>query len=239
MPPRITAETRRERKGVPTGRAEPVGGETSQTLDRGLAVLLLLADRDHAAGMTITQLAADLRVGRPVVYRLVATLEARGFATRCSDGRIRLGLAVARLAAAVHPLLREVALPVLRELADTAGATAHLSLVEAGQVLAVAVVEPTWTDFHVAYRVGSRHRLDQGAAGRAILAGREGRTGYVTSVSELQAGAYGVAAPVLPAVGRPAEVEASVGVVALAELDLAAVGPQVVRAAGAVGALIG
>jgi predicted polyphosphate/ATP-dependent NAD kinase len=46
----------------------------------------------------------------------------------------------------------------------------------------------------------------------------------------LQAGAYGVAAPVLGVPG----LEASVGVVALAPLDAAMVGEQVVAAAAAI-----
>nr|BFE83935.1 hypothetical protein GCM10020093_065360 [Planobispora longispora] len=45
--------------------------------------------------------------------------------------------------------------------------------------LAVAVVEPSWTDMHVAYREGSRHPLSRGAAGLAILALRG--AGPVTS----------------------------------------------------------
>ena len=122
-----------------------VGGETSQTLDRGLAVLQLLGSREHASGLTVTELAALLGVGRPVVYRLVATLEARDFVTRREDGRIRLGLAITRLSASVLPLLREGALPALRALADEVGATAHLTVVDGGEALAIAVVEPSWT----------------------------------------------------------------------------------------------
>ncbi|WP_410169438.1 IclR family transcriptional regulator domain-containing protein, partial [Actinacidiphila rubida] len=87
-------------------------------------------------------------------------------------GRARVGLGVLGLAHQVHPLLREAALPALRSLADDIGATAHLTLVDGTEALAVAVVEPTWTDYHVAYRTGFRHPLDRGAAGRAILAGR-------------------------------------------------------------------
>lgn len=47
--------------------------ETSQTLDRGLRVLKLLADTDH--GLTVTELSNKLGVNRTVVYRLLATLE--------------------------------------------------------------------------------------------------------------------------------------------------------------------
>jgi DNA-binding IclR family transcriptional regulator len=80
-----------------------------------------------------------------------------------------------------------------------------------GQALALVVVEPSWTDFHVAYRIGSRHPLRQGAAGRAILAGRTGSSAVVQTAGELQSGAHGLAAPVQGVPG----LEASVGVVAL------------------------
>lgn len=144
--------------------------ETSQTLDRGLRVLKLLADTDH--GLTVTELAAKLGVNRTVVYRLLATLEQHSLVRRDLGGRARVGLGVLGLAHQVHPLLREAALPALRALAEDIGATAHLTLVDGSEALAVAVVEPTWTDYHVAYRTGFRHPLDRGAAGRAILAGR-------------------------------------------------------------------
>ncbi|WP_308012030.1 IclR family transcriptional regulator [Actinacidiphila acidipaludis] len=144
--------------------------ETSQTLDRGLRVLKLLADTDH--GLTVTELAAKLGVNRTVVYRLLATLEQHSLVRRDVGGRARVGLGVLGLAHQVHPLLREAALPALRSLAEDIGATAHLTLVDGTEALAVAVVEPTWTDYHVAYRTGFRHPLDRGAAGRAILAGR-------------------------------------------------------------------
>ena len=50
--------------------------ETSQTLDRGLRVLKLLADTDH--GLTVTELSVRLGVNRTVVYRLLATLNSVG-----------------------------------------------------------------------------------------------------------------------------------------------------------------
>ena len=144
--------------------------ETAQTLDRGLQVLRALADAP--GGLTVTELAAGLGVNRTVVYRLVTTLERRGLVRRDGRGRLHVGLGILHLAAAVHPVLRDLALPVLRELAEEVGATAHLTVAEGDEALALAVVEPSWTDFHVAYRVGARHPLTRGAAGKAILLGR-------------------------------------------------------------------
>ena len=51
---------------------------------------------------------------------------------------------------------------------EKVGCTAHLTVVEGAEALALAVVEPSWTDFHVSYRVGTRHPLAQGAAGKAV-----------------------------------------------------------------------
>lgn len=200
--------------------------ETSQTLDRGLRVLELLADDDH--GLTVTELASALGVNRTVVYRLLTTLELHALARRDAGGRARVGLGVLRLAHRLHPMIREAALPALRRLADDLGATAHLTLVDGNEALAVAVVEPSRTDYHVAYRTGLRHRLDQGAAGRAILAGRDGTDpGYVLSNGELESGASAAAAPLLGVSG----IEGSVGVILLAESIPQRVGTRVVQAA--------
>lgn len=200
--------------------------ETSQTLDRGLRVLEVLAA--SPAGLTVTALAAEVGVNRTVVYRLLATLEQHGLARRDSSGHVHVGLGVLALARGLQPVLRELAVPVLRGLAEDLGMTAHLTIADGAEALAIAVVEPSWTDFHVGYRVGSRHPLGQGAAGRAILAGREpGPSGWVETRGELQAGARGVAAPLHGVEG----LEASVGIVTLGELDTEAVGPRVVAAA--------
>ncbi|MFK3985309.1 IclR family transcriptional regulator [Micromonospora sp. NPDC050397] len=200
-------------------------GETAQTLDRGLRLLHLVADAP--GGLTVTEAASRLGVGRAVVYRLVGALSQHGLVRRDAAGRLRLGVGVLHLARRAQPLLAEGALPALRRLAEQAGATAHLTVVEAGEAVAIAVVEPSWTTFHVAYRTGYRHALERGAAGQAILAGRSGRPDPVASSGELQPGAYGVAAPVLGVPG----LEASVGVVALAPLAVPTVGEQVRHAA--------
>ncbi|HYN75932.1 MAG TPA: helix-turn-helix domain-containing protein [Candidatus Limnocylindria bacterium] len=201
--------------------------ETSQTLGRGLRILEILAEAPE--GRTVSELAMELEVGRAVVYRLVATLEEHRYVRRDGEGRARLALGVLRLGRAVHPMMRAAAVPALRRLAEAVGLTASLSILDGSDVLAVAVVEPTWTDFHVAYREGTRHSRERGAAGRAI-----GSTSpWVVSTGELQPGAYGLAAP-LPGTG----LDASVGVIGLAAIDVDQVGPQVVAAAASIAAAL-
>jgi DNA-binding IclR family transcriptional regulator len=207
----------------------------SRTLDRGLRLLEVLA---AGGALSVTDLASRLGVSRPAVYRLLATLEDHALVARDGDGRVRLGLGLLSLVGGVTPVLQRAAVPLLRRLAEEAGATAHLTVAEpgSGDAVALAVVEPSHTDLHVAYRVGSRHSLDRGAAGRAILAARRGDGAtFVVSEGELQPGAVGIAAPVLGIAG----LEASVGLVALGpSLDPARAGPQVVAAAAALTAVL-
>ena len=205
-----------------------MAAETSQTLDRGLQVLAVLAR--SAGGLSVTEIAEVLGVNRTVAHRLVSTLEQRSMVRRGAGGRVHLGLGVLQLSGAVQPVVRDAAVPVLRQLAETVGATAHLTVAEGEEVVALAVVEPSWTDFHVAYRVGSRHPIGQGAAGRAIALLRTGETAmpYAVGVGELHSGAHGLAAPVRGVPG----LEASLGVVTLGTgVDESVVAPRVLAAA--------
>jgi DNA-binding IclR family transcriptional regulator len=202
-------------------------------------VLELLAA--HPRGMSVTELAGALEVNRTVVYRLVTTLEQHALARRDGSGRVELGLAVLNLSRAVQPMLRDLATGILRRLAEELGATAHLTVADGGEALAIAVVEPSWTDYHVGYRVGARHPLDVGAAGKAILLGRAIAAGaaegaeLVATEGELQEGAFGLAAPILDLPG----VEASVGVVGLSSLDADKAGPPLVAAARDIASRLG
>lgn len=201
--------------------------EISQTLDRGPRVLALLAEEPD--GLTVSEVAARLGLTRTVAYRLSATL-ARHNLVRHAGPKLQVGPGVLRLSAGVYPRLRDLASPVLRTLADRTGCTAHLTVADGAEALALAVVEPSWTDFHVAYRVGARHSLSRGAAGRAILLGRNpdaGAAPYVITSGELQPAACGLAAPVRGVDG----LEASVGIVTLGELDEHAAGVMVAAAA--------
>lgn len=213
--------------GRPASPARSSGRESSLTLDRGLSLLQAVADSESEAP-TISELATAIGSSRAAVYRLLVPLEERGLVRR--DGsRVRLGLGLLRLAARVAPQLRRAALPALRDLAERVGATAHLTVAEGEEAQAVAVVEPSWTAYHVAYRVGTRHSLRRGAAGKAIGL-RMDEPAWVATTGELQSGAHGIAAPVRGVLG----LRASVGVISFEPLDADVVGPQVVTAAAVI-----
>lgn len=232
------------RSGVAASeRAEPAdaGQKTAlQTLDRGLQVLLLISrSRD---GLSIAELAARLEVHRAICYRLVATLEARGFVARRADGQIRLGAELLSLASRFEPQLRSVAAPSIQKLARDTRAAAFVSVPQGDECVAIMVAESEAPLLRLSYRVGSRHPLSLGAAGIAILAGRPEsptdpeevrearRLGYSLTRDQLQRGAVGVASP-LHRPGIDLGFEACVGVVALDGLDVEAATRAVVACA--------
>jgi DNA-binding IclR family transcriptional regulator len=181
------------------------GGEISQTLDRGLTVLSLLAE--HGDGLTAAELAERLETARAVVYRLLRTLECHRLVGRV-DGRYLLGIGIAELASHLRPSLQATVLPILRELTRQTNSTSLLSIADGDQALMLLAEEPRHSMFHLALRQGSRHPLDVGADGVAILSGRPPagddsadvraarREGYALSIGALQPGAVGVAAPI-------------------------------------------
>jgi DNA-binding IclR family transcriptional regulator len=228
----------------PRGRLEDydpmnaTGGETSQTLDRGLTVLSLLAT--HSDGLTVAELAEQLSTARAVVYRLLRTLEAHRFVGRI-ESRYVLGVGVAELASRVRPRLQTAVLPILRRLSSQTNSTALLSVADGDQALILLTEEPPLSTFHLAMRQGACHPLDRGADGVAILAGRPPvvedskevrrarQRGYAVSVGALQPGAVGIAAPI-----RTSDwATASIGVVQLGTAISDPEIPAVIMAAAA------
>lgn len=205
--------------------------ESSLTLERGLSLLRAVADAESEAP-TISELATTIGVSRAAVYRLLGPLQSRGLVRR-EGSKVRLGLGVLWLAGRVLPQLRFASLPALRALAERVGATVHLTVADGNEAQAVAVVEPSWTSYHVAYRVGARHSVQRGAGGRACDLLPSGPR-WATSAGELQSGAYGVAAPVRDVPG----LRASVGVIALEPLAPGEIGPVIEETAAAVAELL-
>jgi DNA-binding IclR family transcriptional regulator len=216
----------------------PVDRQSSQSLDRGLQILKLLAATPDE--LSITEIARHLGVSRPIVYRLIRPLLEHRLVVK--DGsRYRLGVGLVELARQATPSLEVTAMPYLRALADELGQTATLTVSneDADEAVALAVAEPRHAGLHIGYRAGSRHPLNRSAAGIAILAGRppargerkavrEARErGYAVSDAELQPGAFGLAAPVMA--GGTAN--ASVGVISLEPLPERRAAQRVLAAA--------
>lgn len=152
--------------GEPTDYSAPA-------LDKALDILELLAG--DAGGLTQTEMAE--RVGRNVsqIYRVLATLERRGYLTRDDrSGRYVLSMALFDLAHR-HPPLRglvQLAAGPMRALADEVRQSCNLGIDDAGAVRIVAQAESP-ADFGYHVRVGARFPLETTATGAVLAAGTD------------------------------------------------------------------
>lgn len=178
----------------------------SQTLARGLSALQAVAT--SPAGLTAQQVADHVGVHRTIAYRLLSTLAQQRFVVKGEDGRYRPAAALAVLGASFDNNLRALSVPTLRTLADDLGATVSLLVAEGDQQVAIAVIVPTLVFYQLSFHEGSRHPLERGSAGLALLASmpprpgerdlvpRTREQGWVITHGEIEPDTYGLAVPV-------------------------------------------
>lgn len=190
-------------------------GYSAPALEKALDILELLADQ--AGGLSQTEIAEA--VGRNVnqIYRVLATLERRGYVTRDErSGRYVLSMALFDLAHR-HPPLRglvQLAAGPMRELADSVRQSCNLSIDDAGAVRVIAQAESP-ADFGYHVRVGARFPIESTATGAvlswggpdAAAASLPGESsllaeGFLTRPDPMQAGITDVAVAIRGARGE-------------------------------------
>src|SRR4051794_2433345 len=119
---------------------EPSPATHSQTLDRGLRALEVLAT--HPGGLSVSELAAALQTHRAAVYRLLRPLGDHHLVRRADDGRFVLAPGLIELAAGVQRRLTEAAAPVLQRLADQLRATTALTVRDGDEAVMILAVVP-------------------------------------------------------------------------------------------------
>ncbi|MGH2350850.1 MAG: IclR family transcriptional regulator, partial [Chloroflexota bacterium] len=141
-----------------------------QSVERAVAVLKLFGEAESELG--VSELARRLKLHKSTVSRLLSTLEAGGFVQQDPrNGRYRLGLQLATLAglALTQYELRDVARPLLQELAATSGETTTLSVLDGTEAVNIDQVLAPHPVKHLGW-IGRRLPLHCTAAGKPLLA---------------------------------------------------------------------
>lgn len=216
---------------TPAGAASDKGGEGVRAVERALDVLGAFAPGDGE--LLVADLVKRVGLSRPTLYRLLHTLEKKGYVASSGEPqRFRLGPAAARLAHAWSSALDlgEIARPLMQEAWSFTAETVALYVPRDDMRLCIAELQSPQA---LSYRrgVGYSEKLVKGASGRAILAYtplapgqleayaagtsadldwlREQMVltrerGYAIGHNELIQGAYAVAAPFFDARGHVA-----------------------------------
>lgn len=210
--------------------------ENVRAVGRALEILLAFTEDDPE--LSAGELLKRVDLSRPTLYRLLYTLEEKGFLMSVGEPqRFRLGPSVARLAHAWKSTVDVgvIAEPMLRRLWQQTRETVTLHVPQGNMRVCIAeLASPQPLNFKRG--VGHTERIVRGATGRAILAYVEPtreqlrdyaqgtgidlkdleaelaatrKRGYSTSRNELISGAVAVAAPFFD---RHGQVAGSIGV---------------------------
>jgi DNA-binding IclR family transcriptional regulator len=142
---------------------------TAPALEKGLDILDVLVDT--ADGYTLNEL--SLKLGRTVseIFRMVVTLQRRGYVQGDHNDRYTLTLKLFEMAHRQQPIrsLTAVALPLLRDLANITRQSCHLSIYHSGRVAVIAQIDsPERWSFGL--KVGAVMGLTDTSSGHVLLA---------------------------------------------------------------------
>ena len=138
-------------------------------LARGLQ-LLMQFNRDERE-LSGAELSRRMGLPRASVFRMLFTLEQSGFLERCPDSvSYKLGLSVLRLGFELLASmeLTEVGRPIIDELRDRSGFSAHLVVRDARDVVFIAKAAGSNAMFH-SIQVGARLPAHATVLGRALM----------------------------------------------------------------------
>lgn len=153
---------------VPGEDAGPQTGSV-QALDRGLALLSIIAEAD---GLSLTSIAQRAGIAASTAHRILTTLKAAGF-VQCDDARggYLIGVKAFKVGSAFlrNRKLVDVGRGVMRRLMHDSGETTNLGIENDGYVVFVAQLE-SHHSIRAFHRPGGRGALHASSLGKAILA---------------------------------------------------------------------
>lgn len=152
-------------------------------LDKALDIIELLADEPGSLTQTEIAEATGRSVGQ--LFRVLVTLERRGYLVRERTGGYLLGAQLFDLSHRHEPMrgLTAAALPIMHELADAVRQSCNLAVLEGGRVRVIAQVESP-ADFGYRVRVGALFDAATTATGTVL----QGGAGELVRADALQPG---------------------------------------------------
>jgi DNA-binding IclR family transcriptional regulator len=128
--------------------------------------------RETRSGLGLADLARALELPKPTAYRILATLEARGFVARDGSGHYQMTRKFFDLqqTESEEQVLRRVAQPHLERLVASCRETVNLGILDACEVVVINTVESPQA-IRMSSKVGNRRYLHSTALGKVLLSG--------------------------------------------------------------------
>jgi len=122
-------------------------------------------------GYKLADLARKVELPKATVYRILCTLEGRGYLDRGLDGSYRLAKKLFELQrpGSLEQMLHLVSQPVMERLAASCRETVNLGILDAGEVVVINTVESPQA-VRMSSKIGNRRHLHSTAIGKVLLA---------------------------------------------------------------------
>ena len=161
------------------------------------SVLVLHALSAATDGMSLAEMQDATGLPRATAHRLAAALEDHGLVRRNGDGRYVLGFTLAALAGAAQRQfpLAAAARPVLERLVSTTGESVQLYVREGDNRRCILSLQSPH-GLRWIITEGEVYPLGRGSAGHVLSERALGKSGWIESVAEREAGVASVSAPV-------------------------------------------
>jgi DNA-binding IclR family transcriptional regulator len=144
---------------------------------KGILVLHKMLDiletiRESRSGLALADLSRALGLPKPTAYRIVATLESRGYISRNPAGHYLVAKKFYDLQPDVseEQALLHAAQPVMAKLVDSCRETVNLGVLDGGEVVVISTVESPQS-IRMSSKVGNRRYLHSTALGKVLLSG--------------------------------------------------------------------
>jgi DNA-binding IclR family transcriptional regulator len=139
-----------------------------QVLHKTIDILDVL--RQAPEGMSLAGLSAQSQMPKPTVYRILMTLESRGYLERSADASYRVSRKLfedSRESTLEQRLVRE-ARPLMQKLAAECKETVNLGVLDGGEVLVIETVESQQA-VRMSSKIGNRRYPHSTALGKVLL----------------------------------------------------------------------
>ena len=128
--------------------------------------------REGRTGLSLSDLARALKLPKPTAYRIVATLEGRGYIARTGEGHYQLSRKFFDLqqSESLEQILVRVAHPVMERLVESCRETVNLGVLDGGEVMVISTIESPQA-IRMTSKIGNRRYLHATALGKVLLSG--------------------------------------------------------------------
>jgi IclR family KDG regulon transcriptional repressor len=151
-------------------KSQPANPGGVRVLHKTLDILETIKSAE--SGYRLADLARKVELPKATVYRILTTLEGRGYLDRASDGSYRVAkkLFDRQRTVPIEQVVQRLAQPWMERLVTSCKETVNLGILDAGEVVVINTVESPQA-VRMSSKIGNRRFLHSTALGKVLMGG--------------------------------------------------------------------